>query len=424
MNQVTLSTLSATGQNTDPKRDPDASQFRVALEQQSVTLLQTLLDPSQSASLPGAASALAEAQSAEQGVVAQASGRLTEAEARQGARQRGLDASSQARSQLAQEAETPAAVLDEAAGKATARASDAKGVQQHQGTSPAEQETGFAARESAHQSQQSRSEQVRASVVQGNEPPTDPRDISQAGSKRSESAFAAVTRMTQHAAQAQSAVSTNTATTVTPASTAAKVSAPAGLGEIADRRANATPGTKQVIKQEPRTFEAQLQRGLAQVLRQKGGTLSLKLTPNELGEVKVSLSLAKGRVDGSIEATTESARGLLEQNIEKLKSSLEQRGITVDRLEVRLAGAGSSERQDAQGQDARANLNQQQADAGGDRQQDSAPGEERQQGTRGGTPGGSELTDLRGAESAADDDAAHGSAAEPLGGWLRLDTLA
>ncbi|RNC81061.1 MAG: flagellar hook-length control protein FliK [Phycisphaera sp.] len=424
MNQVTLSTLSASGQNTDPKRDSEASQFRAALEQQSVTLLQTLLDPSQSASLPGAASALAEAQSAEQDVVARASGRLAEAEARQGSRERGLDVSSQARSQLAQKAEMPAAVLDEAAGKAAARATDARSAQPQQSATQADHETGSAPRERTDQSQHARSDQVRTPEVQGNERPTDAQHVSQSGSKRGESAFAAVTRMTQHAASAQSAVNTNTATSVTPASTTAKVSAPAELGEITDRRANAAPGTKQVIKQEPRTFEAQLQRGLAQVLRQKGGTLSLKLTPNELGEVKVSLSLAKGRVDGSIEATNESARGLLEQNIEKLKSSLEQRGITVDRLEVRLAGAGSSERQDAQGQEARANLNQQQADAGGDRHQDSAPGEERQQGTRGGTPGGSELTDLRGAESAADDDAAQGSAAEPLGGWLRLDTLA
>ncbi|GAB5495946.1 MAG: hypothetical protein Phyf2KO_10260 [Phycisphaerales bacterium] len=424
MNQVTLSTHTASGQNTDPKRESDAAQFRAALEQQSVTMLQTLLDPSQSASLPGAASALAEAQSAEQNIVAQASGRLAETAARQGSRERGLDASSQARSQLAQEAETTVAQLDETAGKATSRATDARNTQLQQSAERTGSETELVTKERADQPQRLRSDQTRTPELPGNERQTDAQHVSQTGSKRGESAFAAVNRMTQHAASAQSAVNASTASSVTPASAAAKVTAPAGLGEITDRRANAALGTKQVIKQEPRTFEAQLQRGLAQVLRQKGGTLSLRLTPTELGEVKVSLSIAKGRVDGSIEASNESARGLLEQNIEKLKSSLEQRGITVDRLEVRLAGAGSSERQDAQGQEARANLNQHQADAGGDRQQDSAPGEERQQGTRGRTPGGSELTDLRGAESAADDDAAQGSAAEPLGGWLRLDTLA
>ena len=115
---------------------------------------------------------------------------------------------------------------------------------------------------------------------------------------------------------------------------------------------------------------------------------------------------------------------MLEQNLDKLKSSLERRGITVDRLEVRLAGAGSSETQIAQGQDAQANQDQQHAGAGSGRQQGSTQGEDRHRDGRGRIPDESRHAGLRGAESVADDDAAQGSAAEPLGGWLRLDTLA
>lgn len=422
MNPVTLDPTTSTAENTDPKRESDPSQFRAALQQQSVALLETLLDPAQSASLPGAASALAEAVSAEQDVSVQASEQLAQRESRQGARERGLDASSQARQELSREGGSPASG-SEASPKPQAHTSaqDSQSAPAHN-PSPEREATGTAP-DRADTSSTNRSVQAEGPQTGNKAMAPDDVEPARTDARRGESAFAAVSRMSQVATSAQAA-STATSSGVSATASAAKVTAPAGVGEIADQRANPAKVSKQVIRQEPRTFEAQLQRGLAQVLRQKGGTLSMKLTPNELGEVKVSLTIAKGHVEGSIEASNESARGLLEQNIEKLKSSLEQRGITVDRLEVRLAGAGSIERQDAQGQEARADLNQQNADAGGDRQPGSAPGEDRQQGTPGRTPSTPDTTDLRGAESGADDEAAHGSAAEPLGRWLRLDTLA
>lgn len=422
MNPVTLDPTASTAQNTDPKRESDPSQFRAALQQQSVALLETLLDPAQSASLPGAASALAEAVSAEQDVAVQASEQLAQRESPQGARERGLDASSQARQELSREGGSPASG-SEASPKPQAHTSardSHSAPAQH--PSPEREATGSVP-DRTDTSSTNRAVQAESPQTGNKTSAPDDAEPARTDARRGESAFAAVSRMSQASASAQAA-STTTGSGVSATASAARVTAPAGVGEIADQRANPAKVAKQVIRQEPRTFEAQLQRGLSQVLRQKGGTLSMKLTPNQLGEVKVSLTIAQGHVEGSIEASTESARGLLEQNIEKLKSSLEQRGITVDRLEVRLAGAGSTERQDAQGQEARADLNQQNADAGGDRQPGSAPGEDRQQGTPGRTPSTPDTTDLRGAESEADDDAAHGSAAEPLGRWLRLDTLA
>lgn len=199
----------------------------------------------------------------------------------------------------------------------------------------------------------------------------------------------------------------------------------AGTGS-APLKDGAEKAASRVIRHEPRTFEAQLQRGLAQVLRQRGGTLSLKLDPADLGTVKVSLSMSQGRVEGTIEASSERARGLLHEHLDTLKGSLEQRGITVDRLEVRLAGAAESERQFAAGQDAGRGLDQQKqsADAGGDRQSGSFRGEDRQSGDRGGTPGERTTDGLRGAEPTSDDWPEQGRSAGPLGGWLRLDTLA
>lgn len=422
MIQSTTSTTQTQPQSALAKRDSDPAQFRASLDMQSVALLETMLDPSLTASIPGAGSALTEADVAAQDAAALASSELSKQNARLGARGRGQDAASQARQELASQAQQQA-TQQPASNPQTAQ----EVVRPEQPDTKPQLEAGRnrEASEPAGQVQQPQSTQ------QGGKQQADAQSFTQqesnenaqsaAAGKRGEGAFAAVTAPAPIAGVTASTASSSGA----QVSSVGKVTPPAGAGQAADQRASAASIKKpQVIRHEPRTIDAQLQRGLAQVLRQRGGTLSLRLNPVDLGDVKISLSIAQGRVDGSIEATNESARGLLEQNLDKLKSSLERRGITVDRLEVRLAGAGSSETQNTQGQDARADLNQQQADAGSGRQHDSASGEDRQRGTRGRNPDESAPAGLRGAESAADDDAAQGSAAEPLGGWLRLDTLA
>ena len=421
---ITSTTTQSQLQIGPAKRESDQQQFRSSLDMQSVALLQTMLDPSLTASLPGAASALTDAEVADQDVAAMASQKLTQQDARLGSRGRGHDASSQARQQLGTQA-TSQAFTEQASPETQTQAdttqaerSEAK-ISQH---TPRNREGSEQAREvqpTSSDTQQGVRHQPEARTFAGAD--ADEGAHSQFAGKRGEGAFKAIAAP---AAAASSAAAPNASSGAAPVSSVGKVMPPASTGQAADQRTPTAHAKKQVIRHEPRTIDAQLQRGLAQVLRQKGGTLSLRLNPVDLGEVKISLSIAQGRVDGSIEASTESARGLLNQNIEKLKSSLEQRGITVDRLEVRLAGAGSSGTQVAQGQEAQADLDQQQADAGSGRQQGSAPGEDRQRGDRGRIPDESVPTGLRGAESAADDDAAHGSAAEPLGGWLRLDTLA
>lgn len=104
----------------------------------------------------------------------------------------------------------------------------------------------------------------------------------------------------------------------------------------------------------------QVSRGLAQLLRNQGGTLSLKLAPESLGAVQIDLKLSSGRVEAVIQANDEVARGLLESQVSRLRGALEARGVTVDRLEVRLlaepsasddtsGGAAESPSQDAKG---------------------------------------------------------------------------
>lgn len=149
----------------------------------------------------------------------------------------------------------------------------------------------------------------------------------------------------------------------------------------------------------------------------------MKLTPNELGEVKIALRMAHNRVEGTIDAQNTLARDVLKQNIDALRASLEQRGVTVDRLEVRLQGAAESDGPAQHRAEARHGHAGAQADAGGDRPTGFAGGGERHAGGRGGHPGTPDRDAERGATAPVTDDG-HGRPDEPAGGWLRLDTTA
>jgi flagellar hook-length control protein FliK len=82
------------------------------------------------------------------------------------------------------------------------------------------------------------------------------------------------------------------------------------------------------------TVEAQAARGLAAVLRQKGGNVTIRLAPDSLGDLKVSMRLDGVQVWANIEATSESARELLEGQRDSLRVALEAHGLKVERLDV------------------------------------------------------------------------------------------
>ncbi len=77
-----------------------------------------------------------------------------------------------------------------------------------------------------------------------------------------------------------------------------------------------------------------VQGGLASLVKAKGGQMTLRLNPEALGEVRVYLKLRHGVVNARVEASQESARGLLEVGVDRLRAALEARGLRVDSLEV------------------------------------------------------------------------------------------
>lgn len=120
--------------------------------------------------------------------------------------------------------------------------------------------------------------------------------------------------------------------------------------DSAGRQANAAkPALKPAVpagaKGGDEAARAQLVRGLASLVRSKGGEVSLELDRGTLGKVRVEVGLREGVVSARFIARTDEARGLLERSVATLRSALEDRGLVVQRLEIvggNDAAAGSN----------------------------------------------------------------------------------
>lgn len=95
----------------------------------------------------------------------------------------------------------------------------------------------------------------------------------------------------------------------------------------------AAPRSAAVARAHP-SIEAQIARGLSAALRQREGTVTLKLTPESLGVVRVRVSVSEGIVNVRIEAEADSARRLLGDNVAALRLALEDQGLRIERIEV------------------------------------------------------------------------------------------
>lgn len=81
-------------------------------------------------------------------------------------------------------------------------------------------------------------------------------------------------------------------------------------------------------------MEAQLARGLMASMRHKGGVLTLRLSPDHLGAVKVELVVEDGKVSATFDAQNEQTRQLLHANLDSLRRAVQERGLVVDRVQV------------------------------------------------------------------------------------------
>ncbi len=112
-----------------------------------------------------------------------------------------------------------------------------------------------------------------------------------------------------------------------------------------------------------RVVSSRIVRGLASMLQQRGGTMTMRLDPPELGQLRVQMSIARGVVNAQFTPTTQHAQQLIERNIATLRAALEGQGLNVERLTVQAPAPSSGQGTATTGQDANQSNSQAQQDA-------------------------------------------------------------
>lgn len=99
-----------------------------------------------------------------------------------------------------------------------------------------------------------------------------------------------------------------------------------------------TPKAGQLTNTQPESVRAsvmaQVQRGLASLLRGSNGDMTLKLTPSHLGTVQIQVKRDGDRISLRMTASTEEARDLLRVGSKDLMQTLETKGVKIENFEI------------------------------------------------------------------------------------------
>lgn len=87
----------------------------------------------------------------------------------------------------------------------------------------------------------------------------------------------------------------------------------------------------------------QVARGLATLLRHQGGSVTIRLTPEALGQIKINLKIEDAHVWATFQPSSDASHEAIDQSLASLRSSLESRGLIVERLEVVPSGVANFE---------------------------------------------------------------------------------
>ena len=96
-------------------------------------------------------------------------------------------------------------------------------------------------------------------------------------------------------------------------------------------------------------------RGLTAMLQQRGGSMTMRLDPPALGQLRVQMTIARGVVTADFQPSTPEAQALLDRSIATLRSALESQGLTVERLTVHPAPSSTPARETADDQSQQGN---------------------------------------------------------------------
>jgi flagellar hook-length control protein FliK len=98
-----------------------------------------------------------------------------------------------------------------------------------------------------------------------------------------------------------------------------------------------SPVTLSPATQLQRTISSQVHKGVTQALNAPGGAITLRLSPEHLGQVRIQVHLKDGGVKASFEVGSGRARELVEKSLASLRTSLVDKGLRVEGLQVALA---------------------------------------------------------------------------------------
>ncbi|HSH00428.1 MAG TPA: flagellar hook-length control protein FliK, partial [candidate division Zixibacteria bacterium] len=89
--------------------------------------------------------------------------------------------------------------------------------------------------------------------------------------------------------------------------------------------------------------QLEIPKGIAQLASGQVKTLTLKISPASLGEAKLSVSLVRDRIHGSLIVESHAAKSAIEGQLHKLVDRLAHEGLTLDSLDVEVGADQWSE---------------------------------------------------------------------------------
>lgn len=115
------------------------------------------------------------------------------------------------------------------------------------------------------------------------------------------------------------------------------------LGARSSRVRFTTESTPNQAAPRSASLPDQVARGLATLLRHQGGSVTIRLTPETLGQIKINLKIEDAHVWATFQTSTDASHEAIEQSLASLRASLESRGLIVERLEVVPSGVANFE---------------------------------------------------------------------------------
>lgn len=144
------------------------------------------------------------------------------------------------------------------------------------------------------------------------------------------------------AANVTTAPTVDHATAAIPTGPTTAPTQPAGANPQGAAALPESPAADQQSQQADQLNAARLARGLQNALQQRGGAVTLRLTPPEMGTVRIHMQMHGTTVTAQFHAESESARTMLSTQLAQLRHALEGQGLSVDRLSVQTMQHSSS----------------------------------------------------------------------------------